>query len=711
MTAPGLLRDDLETEGRILYTVKVTSWIVIAISLLWCVASVYFKVFVIGTIAGFVLLGTSATLLLVLRGNHLLGRLLWYVCGVAAVTAAYFVVHPEAHVEAMYVALLGGPFLTFSLYRERVYLLILVPGVFAAWAAVRDMGHDYFGPPAIGVEMARSFVGTFVLATTFVVVTVEMAMFAFLMHRYNERLRTSRRAANVANRAKSEFLAAMSHEIRTPMNGVVGMVEILENSDLTSDQRRILQTIQDSSSSLLRIIEDILDMSKIEAGKLELVNEHADLRNIVEGAVDTLRSYADSNHVYLSLHYDHSLPEKILCDPGRLRQVILNLLGNAIKFSRRGEDEAQGHVRMTVKRDENNLIRFIFLDDGIGIDEEFQRQLFQPFSQSEAVTNRRYGGSGLGLAIVHQLVTKMNGIVSVSSTFGEGAEFTVCLPMVEAEGVAKVPDCDDTAFVVFGAAEWQKGVWHDYLTSCGGVMIDAQTREVLWERARSMADKTVFILAMNRLNPAETEAMITQFRSDFPHRRLLVLTRQRGETIGQLRDNMILVQAGPLLPSDLWAALQSLVGQPSALDGAARLGRKAPQGRPHSSDTRILVAEDNEINQIVIRRQIEQLGYDVTIVPNGRVAAKEWMNGAFDIILTDCHMPDMDGFALTRHVRETELTNHMKRTPIIAITANALGGEAERCLNVGMDGYLSKPFKLAELEELIERFTAEDRAA
>jgi signal transduction histidine kinase/ActR/RegA family two-component response regulator len=700
-----------ESEARIIYTVKVTSWVVIAISLGWCMLSVVTQQWVIGWVAGFVLFGTSVSLLMVLRGYDLLGRFLWYGCGVLAVTWGVFLVHPEGYVETMYAALLGGPFLTFSLYRERVYLVTLVLGVFAIWMTTRVMGHDYFGPPLLDAEFARNNISFFALGTTFLVITFEMGVFAYLMNKYVERLRASRSAADVANRAKSEFLAAMSHEIRTPMNGVVSMVEILENTELTSDQRRILQTVQDSSYSLLRIIEDILDMSKIEAGKLELVPEPTDLLHTVEAAVDTLRSYADAHNVYLSLEYDMNLPRQVVCDSGRLRQVILNLLGNAIKFSRRPSDEPGGSVRLSVFRDENGMMRLVFRDDGIGISDDFQQRLFEPFRQSEDVATRRFGGSGLGLAIVHQLVTKMNGIVTVQSQQGEGAEFTVCLPIEQGSGKIKIPDFDETTFIVYRSGTWQRDVWNRYVRACGGTMVAIEDRETLWARARAREGDAVFIIDMKADSPQTRQTLVTQFKAMFPMARTVVLSRDRSATTGELVNGMVKVQAGPLLPSEFWSALRQLRRGAAPVDPGKTLRPGAITAKPSAAVTRILVAEDNEINQVVIRRQIEQLGYTATIVPDGRAAVKEWMTGEFDIILTDCHMPEMDGFALTRHIRELEAARPGAQIPIVAITANALNGEAERCLSTGMDGYLAKPVRLAELKSTIDALVAQTDAA
>lgn len=692
-------------KARIIYTVTVTSWLVIGVSLVWCLLGILTAQWVILWIATFVLVFTVVSLTLVKRGHDLIGRILWYVCGMCGVTAGVFIVHPEGHVATMYVALLGGPFLTFSIYKERAYLAALVIGVFAVWMATRIMGHDFFGPPLLDAEFARQYVSGLSVGTTFLVVTFEMAVFASLMNGYIERLRASRQAADVANRAKSEFLAAMSHEIRTPMNGVVSMVEILDKTDLTKDQRRILQTVQESSESLLRIIEDILDMSRIEAGRLDLIEEPADLLRTVEAAVDTLRSYADTNNVYVSLHVDLTLPRLITCDAGRLRQVLLNLLGNAIKFSSRPPDQPGGEVRLSVIQHGPGQMRLVVEDNGIGMSEEFQNHLFEPFRQSRDATSRRFGGSGLGLAIVQQLVTKMQGTITARSTSGKGAEFTVVLPMKHPQGALDVPDLEGATLYVYRPANWHRVVGDRYAAACNGVLEVLETRADLW--AHGNDTQAVFILDMKLDATSERWSLVNAFRVDFPDARTLVLSRERGSPTGALSNGALVLQAGPLLPSELWSALRQVRRRKPGETTVGLRPEVAVAAPPTGRRLRVLIAEDNEINQIVIGRQIEQLGHVATMVSDGHAALDEWRAGGHDIILTDCQMPGMDGFALTREIRAVEQASKTGAPiPIVAITANALSGEADRCRAEGMDGYLAKPVKLSDLKVLIDKLVA-----
>lgn len=698
-----------EEHNRIIYTTKVTTSVVLILSFAWFVMGVIQGLWPVIIPAGVMILGTCVTLAAVYAGYDLFGRVFWYFCGLAVVTIGVFICHPAGQVEVMYAASIGAPFLTFSLTRERRWIAFLVPLIIGIWLTTRVLGYDYFGPPLIGEEFAAQYVSFFSVLTMLMAVTVEMSIFAGLMYRYIARLQRSRRVAFAASQTKSDFLVAMSHEIRTPMNGVIGMVEILEKTALSPDQERILKTIHDSSFSLLRIIEDILDMSKIESGKLELVLEPTDLLTTVESAVATLRSYADTHNVLIGLHFDPTLPRTITCDAGRLRQIILNLLGNAIKFSRRPDDEPPGNVWIAVNRDFRGRLRISFSDDGIGIEKQFMKHLFEPFRQSEGVTTRRFGGSGLGLAIVKQLTDKMQGEISVSSNPGEGAEFTVFLPVEDPKGQIPVPSCPAYKFIVYHPSDRAAKAWQDYVTILGCTLQIVDDRQELWELAADADENMLFIIDM-RFDPKdEMKALLVALRADFPDIGLLIRTRQRDVPMGVVEDGSVRFQGGPVLPTEFWSAV-------SLISSNQRLGANGGQAPADDDDTqpaasdaagkqsiRILVAEDNEINQIVIKRQIEQLGYSSKIVENGREGIREWLLSDFDLVLTDCHMPEMDGFELAREIRKVEATRGKAATPIIAITANALRGEAERCIAMGMDGYLSKPVKLDELGGMIEK--------
>lgn len=703
--------DSWTTAERITATVMTTAWIVMALSIAWMAGGIFLGIPAMFFASFFTFSGTAISVFLIKVGYSVAGRLAWFVSGLVTVVFGYFIVHPLGTVEVMFAALVGGPFLTFSLYRERFIIVSLTGLILVTWIVVTIMGHDFFGPPIIGPEIAQKYISTAAMATTLVVVGIEMSMFSIITQQTTEHMRRSRHSARNANRAKSEFLATMSHEIRTPMNGILGMVEILGTTELDSEQKRILHTVQESSFSLLRIIEDILDMSKIEAGSLKLLEERTELLNTIEGAVETLRSYADANNVRLALGVRPDVPETIFTDPGRLRQILLNLLSNAIKFSRRDAGERPGEVHFWATRSANNELVLTFRDNGIGIDPEFQSRLFEPFHQSEYVTTRRFGGSGLGLSIVQQLVTKMGGSIAVESELGKGAKFTVTLPMRNPRGKLFIPDMSGWTSYALGTPYLDKDGLRSYTHAANADLCVLEDEQGMYEAAKLGINKKLFIFVTTVFDDCTELSSVAAFRKIFPTASCLVMTLRRTEKTGYFGDGLGVVQAAPLLPSDLWNVVSAIRDHG---DSAIEVKYSKPaKERPEAavaSGLRILVAEDNEINQEVIRRQLQNLGYSPEIQANGRLALEAWQAGEYDLILTDCHMPDMDGFEFAEQVRAIETARGLPRIPIVAVTANALAGEGARCLAHGMDAYLTKPLKLVDLKEAITLHTSDASA-
>ena len=398
----------------------------------------------------------------------------------------------------------------------------------------------------------------------------------------DEELMLAKSVADTANRAKSDFLARMSHEIRTPMNGVIGMVDILHETNLQAEQQRMLDTIQKSSLSLLQILNDILDFSKIEAGKLEVESVPTDVHEIVQSTAELMLATANSRLIELSVRVAPDVPRWIVSDPTRLRQILLNLLGNAFKFTCKGDGltgRVNLHVASCALADGGTGIQLRVMDNGIGMSTEVLENLFQPFTQADDGIARKFGGTGLGLSICQRLVALLNGKISVVSQLGEGSVFTVELPLIPCEPAVLPAPTPGAQFVQ---------------------------------------------------SDCSTQA-----------------------------------------------------------DHANRL---------------ILLAEDNETNQEVIQEQLRILGYACEIADDGEAALRLWRSGRFALLLTDCNMPIMDGFELTEAIRRSERQG--VRSPIIAVTANAMQGEAMRCLERGMDDYLCKPMRIDALAAMLTKWLA-----
>jgi signal transduction histidine kinase/CheY-like chemotaxis protein len=681
-----------------------TSWGIIICCLCWMGLAFYLDEPVIALLTGPALFGTILAVVLALLEMPLLARSVWSAFGILSVTLANFTLPSAANPEIMYLVLLGGPFLTFAIGRENFHLMLTFRATVISLSAVLILGNDFFGTPWVNEDIARTYLAPGTLIMVFILIGIEMGTFGILAHTEQVRLEASRRQARRASRAKSDFLAAMSHEIRTPMNGVVGMVEILETSKLTTEQSRIVETIKDSSTALLSIIEDILDMSRIEAGKLALTLQQTEILKVFEKSADTLRHFADAHNVTLSMCYDPQLPKFISCDPGRLRQITLNLLSNAIKFSKSHPEGPRGQVLLTIGFSKKGDLEFTVSDNGIGIAQEFIESLFDPFEQSAAVRRHDFGGSGLGLAIVSQLVEKLGGSVKVESQIGCGSSFTVQFPIVDAKGQTDLPDL--TGKTIAGVKNPVDGLpcFKKIIEGCNAEFKTFETREALVEAAQTQNDNVVYIIPCGTDEGVDENASIGHEAWEIPEEsKTIFLSNSQDQFANQELAGEIILSSSPILIS---ALIDTLVGifelefpkQDIRHSSILPLPAKVEEG----GGPRILAAEDNQINRVVLTSQLEKLGHSAVVVEDGAKAFEAWQRGGCDLILTDCQMPTVDGFELTRMIREKEAVEGLARTPIIAITANALRGEGDRCLAVGMDGYLTKPTSLEDLRAALE---------
>ena len=528
----------------------------------------------------------------------------------------------------------------------------------------------------------------------------------------NRELGVATDAAERANRAKSAFLATMSHEIRTPMNGVIGMVEVLAHSHLSDSQADAVRTIRASAFSLLGILDDILDFSKIEAGRLELERAPVALPDLIESVCDTLMPVALDKEVELNLFIAPRVPHLVWSDATRLRQVLFNLAGNAIKFGAGGPQQ-RGRVSIRVDATENPArLVMRFADNGIGMGPETLAHLFTSFTQAEVSTTRRFGGTGLGLAICKRLVTLMNGQIEVQSALGEGSVFTVTLPFEVAEGGARrlEPDVTGLDCIVVGSDENADDLCV-HLEHAGARVHRAPDLDAAARTAGGLV-RPVVIQNTQREKPA-LDALHAAFAAAHDVRHLLI-ARGWGRRARMAATDVVTLDGNCLRRLSLLRAVAVAAGRasPEVLHGRDDQVTPIEPTAPTNAQARaqgrlILVAEDDEVNQKVILRQIEVLGHAAEIAENGGEALRLWRAGDYALLLTDLHMPGMDGYTLAETIRREEAqrgTTWRERMPILALTANAMRGEAMRAQAAGMDEYLTKPLQLSLLKAALTKW-------
>ena len=633
---------------------------------------------------------------LIASGKGRTGRFVFVTGGVVAFTMTYAMLEVPGNIHFLYAICITSAFALFSSRKDRKVIMALLAMIAAGWAAEQQVAQ--YLPKVQPTPEISELITNLLVGIVIVYLAIQQVVASQSMNESIRNIEDQKDDAIRANAAKSDFLSKMSREIRTSMNAVLGSIQILERTDLTMQQQRLLHTVSKSGDGLLRVIEDILDSFRVVQGDVNVSQKHIDLLSEFEIAVEMMRMIADEKGVRLRVSYDPDLPDVVLSDATRLRQILTNVAGNALAFS--GADvnhkAEEPVVYVEMQRAGSDHLRIITSDNGVGMSADKIEKLY---STKIGLVERASSKGGEQVSFTRKLVELMNGTIHVESQVGEGTRVTIDLPLdVRHQRIDRIDLSEVHVLSLVDELDFEKKV-RRYLEGRGATVETFGQVESALDRVKDYPDK---FLILYRDSDDENEVHdLEMLRKYAPHTPLIRLSNARDASFLKQRDNEYIVSASPMLPTTLWHAVATMSGRLQGVvipDNAPHLKLLPSDKAPKHKGT-VLVAEDNLINQQVLSQMLTSLGYTVVVASNGLDGLQKWQNTNFDFVLADCQMPKMDGYEMTRQIRKYERTIDREPVRIIGVTADASDEARERCQSAGMDDFLAKPIVMETLEK------------
>ncbi|MBL6640974.1 MAG: response regulator [Rhodobacteraceae bacterium] len=570
-----------------------------------------------------------------------------------------------------------------------------------AWITRWGLEDDLLGIMVVSDPLALRYVNLLAVLSVFIILIIQYSAVGTISKSYSRYLYEANKKASAANLAKTRFLANMSHEIRTPMNEIMGVLELFEAKQLDHEQARLIKVMRDSSAVLLRLVDEILDSSKVEAGRVALNLEPTALLELFENIVEGILPFAQSRNVEFSLNFDPQLPQRIDVDPGRLRQIILNLLTNAIKFSTPSLAGKTGAVSLCLTRDEKDHLLIVVSDNGIGIDVKNHQDIFEPFLQVESGAGLDFGGTGLGLSVVYQLVSKMNGTIKVDSMKGSGATFEITLPMVNPEGSVNIPCLESEQVLCLHQPGKPPRAFERYVRATGAIWHSFDQPSGLLGFLKTTASPPFIVIANSGLGDLQKDQLFRDIAMHDPDLPVVTFASRAHPDFKKIFSGRRVLARRPMLPSEVWCAFSEMHSAQLSRtqSGLQKIKPITPTQGP--VQTQILLIDQNEVSRLILKHQLEKLGCVVAEAAHFQDALLVLRDKAFDLILIDAVLIEASSQSVIVEIRALQSERHETQMALIAVGRSA---SATATVLQGVDAQLKKPVSTLELAQVVDRW-------